>query len=79
MKKQTKWIVGLVLVGLVCSLMAGCQRDVFGVDEQVWNTLSAEERKQVIEGHNKEKEEREKNAHIHEMADLSKRLIELRS
>ncbi len=49
--------------------MTGCSsKKFFGVDETVWNTLSEKEREQIIEGYNKEKEEKEKNALIHETA-----------
>ncbi len=58
----------MIALGLGCFLMASCSKKYFGVDEVVWHTLSEKERQQVIEGYNKEKEEKERNAAVHETA-----------
>ena len=75
MKTTIKLINCLLSIGIGCFLIAGCRNQVFGVDEKVWNTLSENEKRQVIDGYNKEKEEREKNAIVHETADTARHLI----
>lgn len=73
--KKLKLMIGLGTAGLVCLMMSGCQRQIFGVDEDVWNHLNEEERRQVIEGYNQEKLEKEKNAVIHESAKTAREML----
>lgn len=46
-----------VFAGIFCVLLvASCQQTMFGVDQEVWSTLSEKEREKVIEGYNERKE-----------------------
>ena len=76
MKNGIKSKITTIALGLGCLLMAACcSKKYFGVDEAVWSTLTEQERHQVIEGYNKTKEEKEKNALIHESAKTVRSLV----
>lgn len=45
----------LLLIALLTTL-SGCQRKIFGIDEDVWTSLSEQQKDKTIEGYNKRRE-----------------------
>lgn len=58
-----KYFLSLLGLGACLLFFSGCQSRVFGVDEEVWATLSESQREKVIEGYNKRKEIQLAGAH----------------
>lgn len=53
----------LLLIPLVL-LLAACEPNVFGVPQSTWNTLSPEQKQQVIAGYNQRQQTDAENAPI---------------
>lgn len=68
---------GFVLFLSVVSISACARQDpkIFGIDQNVWCTLSAEERKVVIDGYNRREAIKESNRVASEAVKVAKEVL----